>query len=221
MPKLFKTSSVTILSARTYMDSQTALFPGRTSSAILTLLLLCLLSGGARRAAAQQFRDADIGAFATIGAENSQFPLYSDNVLGFDFGAFYQLNTFIGAEVRGGTYSISARYPQAPFTAGYRIGPPVRRSDTATGMSPLNRRYLAPYAYFGGGASDSQDSGTLYLNKPVSASWEPCWQISIGVDRQYQHFSWRIAELSYTKTYFPLHDVRMATVSTGLVYHFR
>ncbi|WP_446742998.1 hypothetical protein [Silvibacterium acidisoli] len=218
---------MTILSAHTRTDFEVALLPGKIFPAnkrlfpLLLSILLLVVFGGARPGYGQQFRDADIGAFATVGGENSQFPLYADNALGFNFGAFYQAKLFIGAEVRGGTYPISARYSQAPFTAGYRIGPPVRRSDTATGMSPLNRRYLAPFVYFGGGFSDAQDSGTLYLNKPISADWEPCWQLSGGIDRQYQHFSWRIVELSYTRTYFPLHDIRMATVSTGIVYHFR
>jgi hypothetical protein len=223
MPQTLTTYPAAFLAGRTQTNSAAA-SSERTFTffhAVFFILLVCSLSGAAQHAHGQQFRDADIGAFVTIGAENSQFPLYSDNALGFNFGAFYQPKLFIGAEVRGGVYPISARYSQAPFTVGYRIGPPVKRTDVDTGMSPVNPRYLAPFVYFGGGFSDAQDSGSLYLNKPLSADWEPCWQLSLGVDRQYRRVSWRIVELSYARTYFPLHDVRTATISTGLVYHFR
>jgi hypothetical protein len=147
------------------------------------------------------------GAFVTASTVNTQFPFYADNALGFNFGAFVRLPHLVGAEVRGSFYPISARFSQAPFTAGFHI---------AGRRSPGIR--WQPFGYIGGGVSRAQDSGPTY--QPMPVSWSPCWQASGGLDFSFGRFSLRAAELSWTETYGPRNDLRSLSASTGFVYRF-
>jgi hypothetical protein len=177
---------------------------------------ILLLTHSQARAQADQNH---IGVFATVGGGNTQFPLYADNALGFNFGAFYQRSTFLGAEARIGTYPIAARYTQMPMMFGYRIG--ARSAEGTEDSSPLRAARWAPFFFAGGGINYAQDSGTLYLNKPLDAQAEPGWEISGGADLAFTHFSWRVAEVSWVKTYAAGHILSTPYLSTGIVYHFK
>ena len=159
--------------------------------------------------------------FGTVGGGNTQFFAYADNALGFNFGAFYQYKLFMGAEVRGGFYPISARYTQAPITLGYRIGTHSQEGESNLGWSPFSYKHSTPFAYIGGGFSYAQDQGYSDITPPVAPAWAPTWQASAGVDRAHQHFSWRMAEISWTKSYTPEHELRTPYLSTGIVFHFK
>ncbi|MFT4112677.1 hypothetical protein [Silvibacterium sp.] len=186
-------------------------------SAFACFLFLCL--GLFPLHARAQDEPSRVGIFATVGGGNTQFPLYSDNSLGFRFGAFYQHSALLGAEVRAGVYPVAARYTQAPITAGYRIG--LRSSEGESHSSIWRASAWSPYAYIGGGFSYAQDSGTLYLHPPTESQAAPAWEFSAGLDHAFRHFSWRIAEVSYVKTYTSLHDLRTPYLSTGIVYHLK
>jgi hypothetical protein len=177
----------------------------------ISLLFLCAsgtsLWGQALPTATSARLNLDPGVFVSAVAINTQFPLYADNALGFNFGAFLQSSHLIGAEVRGGYYPVSARFTQAPITAGIRI---ISRRSSGT-------RWL-PFGYIGGGVSRVQNEGPTY--QPTAASWSPCWQASAGLDVSFARFSWRAAEASWTETYSVRDDLRSLSVSTGLVYRF-
>lgn len=196
----------------------------RRQMAALLMLLFCVLPLTTR---AQAIRESTstlrnrTATFVTLGGGNTQFPRYADNAVGMNFGLFYQRNIFVGAEVRGGTYPASARYSQSPVTAGYRVGMHSQEGEDELGWSPFSLRHAVPFAYIGGGGSHAQDSGTDAHNPPLAAKWEPCWQVSFGLDRSYRFATWRMFEISYTKTYADLHDVRTAYASTGIVFHFK
>lgn len=164
-------------------------------------------------------RESQFGAFLTLGGGNTQFPLYADNALGVSMGLFYQRKLLLGAEVRGGTSVLGARYNLSPVTAGYRIARHSEEGGSDLGWSPLSIEHWAPFGYFGGGYSYAQDSGTFYQNPPSPTHWVPCWQAIVGVDRSYRFASWRMVEVSWTKTYTDLHDLRTPSVSTGVVFH--
>lgn len=146
-------------------------------------------------------------AYLTVGGENTQFPFYSDNALGFDLGVSYQPRALVGMEFRSSAYPVSARYAQMGFTGGYRIA-----RDTILGFP------YAPFVYVGGGVARSQDKGAG--NTAYAPQWEPCWQADLGFDREFERFSWRVAQISLRETYTPLHTLRSVGLSTGIVYHF-
>ena len=177
----------------------------------VVMLFLCAtkisLWGQAVPSATSEYWNPDAGAFVTASAVNTQLPFYADNALGFNFGAFIQSPHRVGAEVRGSFYPISARFSQAPITAGLRI----------VGRRSSNVR-LQPFGYIGGGVSRAQDSGPTY--RPMGANWSPCWQASAGLDFSFGRFSLRAAELSWTQTSGPRNDLRSLSASTGLVYRF-
>jgi hypothetical protein len=152
-------------------------------------------------------RLSDASAYLTVGGENTQFPFYSDNALGFDMGVSYQPRALVGAEFRGGAYPISARYTQMAFTGGYRIA-----KHTILGFP------YAPFVYVGGGLARSQDKGMG--DAAYAPQWESCWQADLGFDRDYGRFSWRVAQFSLRETYTPLHTLKSVGLSTGIVYHF-
>lgn len=183
----------------------------RASKSRIALLVLCAMSpslrGQAVPSATSSRWNLESGASVSANAVNSQLPYYADNSLGFTVGAFVQSFHLIGAEVRGGFYPISARFQQAPVTAGLRV---------ASRRSPGIRRQF--FGYLGGGISRAQDSGPNF--QPMPASWSPCWQVSTGLDFSFRRFSWRPAEISWTETFGPRNDIRSLSASTGLVYRF-
>lgn len=145
--------------------------------------------------------------FATVGTGNTQFPYYADNALGFNLGVFLQPVPLLGVEVRGGTYPISAKFIQSPITAGWRVG---RRH--------LNNARWLPFGYIGGGASKAQDSNAYF--QPTAATWSACWQASAGLDLATRKFGWRVAEVSWTKTFTERRTLHTPYLSTGFVYYF-
>lgn len=150
---------------------------------------------------------SNASAYLTVGGENTQFPFYSDNAIGFDMGVSYQPHALIGAEFRSSAYPVSARYTQMGFTGGYRVS-----KETILGFP------YAPFVYFGGGLARSQDKGAGHT--AYAPQWEPCWQADVGFDRDYGRFSWRVAQFSLRETYTPLHTLKSVGLSTGIVYHF-
>ena len=172
---------------------------------------IILLAASVHPAAAQVLDGVGLrssaSAFMTVGGENTQLPAYADNALGFDLGVTVQSHPFAGGEFRVGAYPFSARYVQMPITGGYRVA----------ARSLFGFPY-APFAYFGGGVSRSQDKGTT--RKEYPPHWDPCWQANVGFDRVFGSFTWRAAEFSWRETYTPLHSLRTIGLSTGLVYRF-
>jgi hypothetical protein len=155
----------------------------------------------------------DAGFIATVGGMNTQLPYYADNALGYNFGLYLQPFSLLGVEGRGGFYPISARFEQAPVTAGLRL----ERREPFLGR-------LQPFAYFGGGFSKAQDSSSGY--KPLAAIWSPCWQGSEGLEVPFGRIKWRVYEATWTETYtvrrdVPQRDLRSLSVSTGFVYAFK
>ena len=179
----------------------------RKSGVLSILLVLPAWSAQAWGQARPDTRRSIAGVFATVGGGNTQFPYYADNAAGGSFGAFLQRRTLLGAEVRGGTYPVSAKFTQSPISAGLRVG----RLQSNAGR-------LFPFAYIGGGASRAQESGPTY--QPTPAAWARCWQASAGLDFLLGRFSWRVAELSWTRTYTSREALRTPYVSTGIVYRF-
>ena len=155
----------------------------------------------------------DAGFIATAGGMNTQLPYYADNALGYDFGLYLQPFSILGVEGRGGFYPISARFEQAPVTAGLRL----ERREPFLGR-------LQPFAYFGGGFSKAQDSSDGY--KPPAAIWSPCWQGSEGLEAPFGRIKWRVYEATWTETYtgrrdVPQRNLRSLSLSTGFVYSFK
>jgi len=147
-------------------------------------------------------------AFLNIGGENTQFPFYADNALGFDTGLSYQPHDLMGFEARIGAYPYSARFVQVPITAGYRVS-----TNSIFGFP------YAPFVYIGGGVSRSQDEGLGKIR--TSPNFEPCWQVDVGFDRTYASFGWRIAQISWRETYGPQQTFRSLGLSTGIIYRLR
>jgi hypothetical protein len=147
-------------------------------------------------------------AFLTFGGENTQFPYYADNALGFDAGFSYQPRPVVGFEVRIGSYPYKARFLQVPVTAGYRI-----TRDTFFGFP------YAPFAYIGAGVARSQDEGLG--NVHTSPVFSMCWQVDVGLDRTYARFSWRIAQISRRETWGTQQSLRSLALSTGIVYRIK
>jgi hypothetical protein len=147
-------------------------------------------------------------AFMTVGGENSQFPFFADNSLGFDAGVSIQPRALVGAEFRIGAYPYSATYVQIPITAGYRVG-----------VNSIRGYPYAPFAYIGGGVSRSQPEATG--PEHTSPIWRLCWQADIGLDRNFHSISWRMAQASWRETYGSEQTLRSIGLSTGIVYHFQ
>jgi hypothetical protein len=177
------------------------------------LLALLATMGGAWTRLQGQISDgagrlSDASIFLTVGGENSQFPYYADNAIGFDSGFGYQPSKLAGFEVRIASYPYSARYLQTPITAGYRVG-----ADSLFGFP------YSPFAYFGGGVSRSQVEGLGHVS--TSPGFIPCWQADVGFDRPYRRFSWRMVQISWRESYGPQQTVRSLGLSTGIVYRIK
>jgi hypothetical protein len=158
-------------------------------------------------------RRLNAGLIATVGGMNTQLPYYTDNALGYNFGLYLQPFSMLGVEARGGFYPISARFEQAPVTAGLRL----ERREPFLGR-------LQPFAYFGAGYSKAQDSNNGF--KPLPAIWSPCWQGSEGLEVPFGRIKWRVYEATWTETYtgrrdVPPRDLRSLSLSTGFVYSFK
>lgn len=176
------------------------------------LLLVAVLAAYSMHAGAQisdgAGRLSAASAFINIGGENTQFPHYADNAMGFDSGLSYQPRSLFGLEARIGAYPYSARFVQVPMTVGYRMS-----RDTLFGFP------YAPFVYFGAGVSRSQEEGLGKIS--TSPMFVRCWQADIGFDRTYSKFSWRIAQISWRETYAPQQTLRSLGLSTGIVYRIK
>ena len=152
----------------------------------------------------------------TAGLMNTQFPGYPDNALGGKIGLSYQIHPLLGFEFRSSIYPLSARFVQAPFTAGYRIGPRPFEGNYRQFL-----KQFSPYIYIGGGLSHAQDyllsSEKKYL--PTSYAWDPCWQGSFGLDQSLGRVSWRMFEASYTTTHIQQSNFHSVSLDTGLSFH--
>lgn len=151
--------------------------------------------------------------FGTVSALNSQLPYYSDNMLGYNFGISVKPMAWLGLEARGGMYTMSATFQQAPFTVGILVDPNA------------NSAKWHLYSYTGAGFSKAQAwTAGFKVSAPM---WQPCWQVSEGLDVPLTpRVTWRMAEASLTETYtsrrgIPDQSIRGLSLSTGIVYHFR
>lgn len=143
----------------------------------------------------------------TIGLENTQFPAYADNALGFDFATAYQVHPLLGAEFRMGAYPVSARYDQVPITGGYSIAVPQVLGHPFT-----------VFGYAGGGVSRSESEESRAT--AATPQWRTCVQVDAGLDRDFGRLSWRVLQVLWRHTYSTPEDLRSVGLSTGLVYHF-
>jgi hypothetical protein len=188
----------------------TALLSPRRVATARSLLALIAFVGLASMRVSGQVSDgvgtlSQASVFLTPGIENTQFPYYADNALGFDSGVSYQPKDLLGFEARIGAYPYSARFLQVPITAGYRVA-----ASTLFGLP------YAPFAYVGGGVSRSQAEGLGKIStSPVFAA---CWQLDVGLDRTFSAFSWRVVQISRRETYGPQQSLRTLGLSTGIVY---
>jgi len=144
-----------------------------------------------------------VGIFAAFGGGNTQSRSFVDNTLGYSVGAFYQ-PSLIGFEVRGDSYPISATFSRSPLTMGLRVAP------------PLPRTRIAPYAYFGVGASHGQVATANHT--ATAADWSACIETNLGVDVSFGRFSWRAADVTLTNTNTSSQWLRSITATTGIVY---
>jgi hypothetical protein len=151
---------------------------------------------------------ASSGAFVSFDGMKTHVKAFTFNALGADAGLYFQPFSLLGAEVRGGTYPMYARFSQTPITAGVRIGPRQAR---------LGRPLI--YGYFGAGYSKAQNAGPHYV--ATRAAWSPCWQASQALDIPVGRFRWKLYEATWTETYSPLGTLGSLSLSTGLVYTFR
>jgi hypothetical protein len=190
-----------------------ALFFYCRRAGVRSLMVLIALVGMVSARANGQISDgagrlSNATAFITVGGENTQFPYYADNAMGFDSGFSYQPRSLVGFEGRVGSYPYSARFVQIPITVGYRIA-----GNSLFGFS------YAPFVYFGAGVSRSQDEGLGRVHTtPVFAA---CWQVDIGFDRNYKSFSWRMVQVSRRETYDRQQSLRSMGLSTGIVYRIK
>lgn len=149
------------------------------------------------------------GAFVSFGGQGTHMIADNFNSLGVDGGFYIQHSTFIGFEARFADYSMFARYSQAPFTAGYRVG--LRK--------PPSHRFQ-PFAYAGAGMSHSVNATAHYVALP--ASWQPCAQVSQGLNiPMRRHWQWKAYEGTWTETFGSERNLRSLTLTTGIVYTFR
>jgi hypothetical protein len=186
----------------------------RYLSGIRGLMLIALVIAGARghQSSGQSLPTAEArassGAFVGFGGMKTHIEDFNYNALGVNAGLFIQPHRFFGAEVRGGTYPLYARFDQAPVSAGLLVSPRWIRPGR-----------LQPYAYFGGGMSKSQNAGPHYVATP--ARWSPCWQASEGLDIPFGRFRFKVYEATWTETYSPVRDLGSFSLSSGLVYTLR
>jgi hypothetical protein len=144
-----------------------------------------------------------LNAFVSFGAQKTHVIKFTYNALGVDGGLFIQPSRLLGVEVRAATYGMFARYPQTPFTAGYRMEVPFRRAFLSS-------------AYAGAGMSYAVDAGPHYVALP--AQWAPCWQASESVAIDTGRFRWKLLEATFTDTYTPLRSLPALSLTTGVVY---
>lgn len=148
------------------------------------------------------------GMYVGFGGMKTHVEDFTFNALGVDAGLYIQPFAVLGAEVKGGTYPLYARFTQTPVTAGVHLGP---RS--------VPPHHLQMFAYFGGGMSKAQNAGPYYLATP--AKWSPCWQASEGLDIPLGRFKFQVYEATWTETYSPLRSLGSFSLNTGFVYTFR
>jgi len=180
-----------------------------TKRSILKKLTLCLpifacsasLSFGQVAPAAAS--GAGLNVFASFGGQKTHVNQFTFNSLGFDGGFYIQPRPLLGIEARASKFSLYARFPQAPITAGYRAE--IRR-----------RRTLLFSGYFGGGMSLSQDAGPHYVTLP--AEWAPCWQVSQSTAIDMGRWKWKAYEATFTDTYATQRSIPAFTLTTGIVY---
>jgi hypothetical protein len=184
----------------------------RRGATPILLALLAMMASASTRLQGQisdgAGRLADAFVFVTVGGENSQYPDYADNAIGFDSGFTYQPRKLEGFEARIGSYPYSARFVQMPFTAGYRVA-----ADSILGYPYM------PFAYFGGGVSRMQDGGLTHV--ATSPAFRPCWQTDIGLDLLYSRFLLRVVQISFRESYGSQATVRSIGLSAGIVYRIR
>jgi hypothetical protein len=130
-------------------------------------------------------------------------PAFPENAIGFNAAAYLQSNSFLGIEMRAATYPVSARFDQSPVTVGVR--------------GQLIHRELSPIFFVGGGMSYANDIKGRHVD---SSAWCPAWQASIGLDKRYGSFSWRVGEVSWIDAYTTERTLRTITVGTGVVMRF-
>ncbi len=148
------------------------------------------------------------GVYVSFGGMKTHVEDFTFNALGVDAGLYYQPYALLGAEVRGGTYPLYARFAQTPVTAGIRVGP----REVRFGRPQV-------FGFIGGGMSKAQDAGPHYVATP--AKWSPCWQASEGMDVPLGRFRWQTYEATWTQTYTSFRSLGSLSLSTGLVYTFR
>ncbi|MGO8759498.1 MAG: hypothetical protein ACLQG3_15365 [Terracidiphilus sp.] len=152
-------------------------------------------------------KSSGLNVFASFGGYRTHVINDTYNALGIDGGFYVQRSARLGFEVRGGSFSMYARYSQSPVTAGYRTQIP----------GPRWHSWLFS-GYFGGGMSLSQDAGPHYVPKP--AQWSPCWQASQGLTIDMGPWKWSPYEATWTSTYTPLRTLSAYSLKTGVVYTF-
>ena len=149
----------------------------------------------------------EVGIYLGEGFANTQLPAYADNATGGTGGAYVQPNQWLGAEIRGSSFPVSAEFTQSPIVVGVRTAPRLLK-------------HYNGFGFLGGGMSYARDSGATWRTK-LPSTFVPAWQASIGVDRRFSQVSWRILEVSYIDAYTPTHTLRTLTAGTGIVIRFR
>ncbi len=144
-----------------------------------------------------------LNAFVSFGGQKTHVINFTYNALGVDGGVFIQRFPLLGVEVRAATYPMFARYPQTPFTGGYRLEVPFRRMFVTS-------------AYVGVGMSYAVDAGPHYV--PLPAQWSPCWQVSQSLAIDTGRLRWKLAEATFTDTRTPLRSLPAFSLTTGVVY---
>lgn len=144
-------------------------------------------------------------AFASFGGQVTRVIDFNYKALGYDGGLYLQRSPFIGIEARAARFSMYARYPQMPITAGYRA------------EMRVHQKYLLA-AYAGGGLSHSVDAGAHY--KALPASWEPCMQVSQSGAIDLGRFKWKVYEATFTDTFTSRRNLPALSLTTGIVYSF-
>jgi hypothetical protein len=173
----------------------------------LSILAFGLAIGGSSLALGQVAPAAVSGpglnAFVSFGGQKTHVINFTYNALGVDGGVFIQRSPLFGVEARAATYSLFARYPQTPFTAGYRVEVPFRRAFVTS-------------AYAGAGVSHAVDAGPHYVALP--AQWAPCWQVSESMAVDSGRLRWKLFEATFTDTYTSLRSLPALSITTGVVY---
>ncbi len=152
------------------------------------------------------------GIKTSIGITTASLPSYYLLPKGGSISIFSQPKSFLGAQVRVGSYPRGAEVRQSPVTVGYRIGSPNRTNDS------YGWRYLSPVFYLGGGLSRSHDWNSLY--QPTRGAWYPCLESSLSIAIPYRHATWRVVEFSYVDTFTPVRELHSFSGTSGLTYRF-